>query len=127
MTPSTRRFLVFMAMLLAAGCKTREAPTARAPIVVSNVGFSTPESVAHDPQADVYLVSNINGLPLDVDDNGFISLLSPEGRVLALKWIDGASDSVTLNAPKGIAVSDVYIYVADITVIRRFDRQTGAP
>jgi hypothetical protein len=87
----------------------------------------TPESVLHDPLTDAYLVSNINGSPLEADDNGFISLVSPEGKMLSLKWIDGAADSVTLNAPKGMAVVGEYLYVADLTVLRRFDRRTGAP
>ena len=34
-------------------------------------------------------VSNRNGGPGDMDDNGFISRVSPDGRVLDLKWIDG--------------------------------------
>jgi hypothetical protein len=89
--------------------------------------FATPESVAHDRQDDRYLVSNLNGSPFAEDDNGFISLLDPSGRVIALRWIDGASDSVTLNAPKGVAVIGEFIYVADINVLRRFDRRTGAP
>lgn len=94
---------------------------------VSGVGFSTPESVLHDTEADVYLVSNINGGPLDEDGNGFISRLSPEGEVLELRWIDGAADGVTLNAPKGMAVQGGMLYVADIDCIRMFDRDTGAP
>ncbi len=94
---------------------------------MAKVGFATPESVLHDPLSDLYLVSNINGAPLDADDNGFISLVSPEGKLIALKWIDGAADSVTLNAPKGMAVVGGLLYVADITTVRRFDRRTGAP
>lgn len=94
---------------------------------VSGVGFSTPESVLHDTEADIYLVSNINGGPLDADGNGFISRLSPEGEVLELRWIDGASDGVTLNAPKGMAVQGGMLYVADIDCIRIFDRATGEP
>ena len=100
---------------------------AGSPIIVKDAGFSTPESVLHDPLTDRYLVSNINGGPLDADDNGFISLLADDGQILDLKWIDGAADSVTLHAPKGMAVVGDFIYVADITAIRRFDRRTGMP
>lgn len=100
---------------------------AAAAITVSGVGFSTPESVLHDPGADVYLVSNINGGPLDKDGNGFISRLSPEGEVLELKWIDGEAEGVTLHAPKGMALQDGVLYATDIDCIRRFDASTGAP
>lgn len=88
-------------------------------------GFATPESVLHDATADVYLVSNINGTPTGTDDNGFISRVTPAGQVQSLKWIDGASASVTLHAPKGMAIAGDTLYVSDITAVRMFDRSTG--
>lgn len=97
------------------------------PLVIKDVGFLTPESVLHELTSDTYLVSNINGSPLDKDDNGFISKLSPEGQVLELKWIDGSAPDVELNAPKGLGVSNGKLYVADIDVIRTFDVATGKP
>jgi sugar lactone lactonase YvrE len=96
-------------------------------LTVADVGFSTPESVLHDPDADVYLVANINGAPVDRDGNGFISRVSPEGKVLDLTWIDGAIPGVTLNAPKGMAIVADTLFVTDIDCIRRFHRVTGAP
>ena len=96
-------------------------------VVVADVGLSTPESVLHDTAADVYLVSNINGSAVAEDDNGFISRLSPGGEMLELKWIDGADSAVVLNAPKGMAIQDGTLFVADITCVRRFDAATGAP
>lgn len=95
------------------------------PVVVT--GMATPESAVHDPEADVYLVSNINGGPGDVDDNGFISRISPDGTITHLKWIDGEDPAVTLHAPKGSAVYGDRFYVADIDTVRSFDRTTGAP
>ncbi|MFW6067847.1 MAG: SMP-30/gluconolactonase/LRE family protein [Myxococcota bacterium] len=92
---------------------------------VTDAGFETPESVLYDPEADVYLVSNIQGSPLDEDDNGFISRVSPEGEVLELKWIDGEAGDFTLNAPKGTAIAGGKLYVADIDTVRVFDRETG--
>ncbi len=97
------------------------------PITVADVGFALPESVLHDEVADLYLVSNINGNPLAADGNGFISRVSPTGEVIELKWIDGESDGVTLNAPKGTAIVGDVFYVADISVVRMFDRTTGEP
>jgi DNA-binding beta-propeller fold protein YncE len=94
---------------------------------VENVGLQTPESVLHDAASDVYLVSNINGSPTAVDGNGFISRIDPSGRVLALKWIDGAKPGATLNAPKGMAVAGDVLYVSDINTVRMFDRSTGQP
>ena len=59
--------------------------------------------------------------------NGFISTVSPEGKVLKLKWIDGASENVTLHAPKGLAIYGDRLFVADIDTVRIFDRMTGTP
>lgn len=96
-------------------------------IDVADVGFSVPESALHDSVADVYLVANINGSSGAADGNGFISQVSPEGRVLALKWIDGETEGVTLNAPKGMAIVGDLLFVADIDCVRIFHRTSGEP
>jgi sugar lactone lactonase YvrE len=111
-----------------AGADTIADTTAAAPLMsIADVGLQTPESVLYDEQADVYIVSNINGAPLDADDNGFISRIRPTGAVESLKWIDGGADGVTLNAPKGMALSGDTLFVADIDSVRAFHRSTGTP
>jgi sugar lactone lactonase YvrE len=92
---------------------------------VSWSGMATPESVLHDVERDVYLVSNINGKPLDADNNGYISVLSPDGTVTTPKLIEGGK-KVTLNAPKGMALVKGTLYVSDIDTVRAFDAKTGA-
>lgn len=94
---------------------------------VTDIGLETPESVLHEPDTDVYLVSNINGSPTDRDDNGFISKLTPQGRVVELKWIDGASPDVSLSAPKGMIISGGRLLVTDIDTVRAFDLDSGEP
>lgn len=108
---------------IVAACSETSAPGDF--IDVSNVGFMTPESVLADPAADVYLVSNVNGAPLDRDDNGFVSRITPAGQVADLKWIDGADPAFTLNAPKGMAIRGDSLFVADIDCIRIFHRVSG--
>ncbi|MGK4006253.1 SMP-30/gluconolactonase/LRE family protein [Sorangium sp. So ce1036] len=81
----------------------------------------------YDVDNDRYLVSNINGNPGDRDDNGFISVLSPDGQVTNLKWIEGGKNNVRLDAPTGSAIVKGVLYVADLTTVRRFDLETGAP
>lgn len=103
-----------------------EAASSFVGIRVVDVGFSTPESVLHDTERDVYLVSNINGNPLEKDGNGFISVLSPEGDLVELKWIDGEADGVTLSAPKGMAMMGETLFVTDIDCVRMFDRTSGS-
>jgi len=102
------------------------APAVAPPVVIKDVGLKTPESVLYDAEQDVYLVSNIDGKPDGVDANGFISKIAPDGKVLELKFIDGAKKTSTLNAPKGLAISGTKLYVADITFVKIFDRKTGA-
>lgn len=84
-----------------------------------------PESVLYDSQADVYLVSNVNGKPSDADGNGFISKVTPDGKVAELKWIDGSKKATLLDAPKGLTIAKGTLYVADLTVVRMFDAKTG--
>lgn len=87
-------------------------------------GFQAPESAYYDAADDRILVSNINGGTTDADDNGFILAVNPEdGKVT--KLLDGASPDIKLDAPKGLVVSGDTLYVADITVVRRFDPKSG--
>jgi len=113
--------------LLLFACKKADQQSAAPPPDTAFVidSFKTPESVLYDAAADVYLVSNINGAPAAKDDNGFISKVSPDGHVIARQFIDGADDSVTLNAPKGMGIHGDTLFVADIDAIRMFDRNSG--
>lgn len=88
-------------------------------------GLAGPETVIYDDQADVYLVSNINGKPMEKDDDGFISRLSPSGEMLELKWIDGSKPEVALDSPMGMVLDRDTLYVADADAVRLFDRRTG--
>ena len=81
----------------------------------------TPESVLHDEEQDVYLVSNIDGPSTAKDGNGFIARITPEGKVDKLKFIEG------LDAPKGMALRGDELWVADIDKVRVFDRVSGKP
>lgn len=89
--------------------------------------LSTPESVLHDTKADVYLISNLVGAPLAKDNNGRIARMAPDGQLLAAAWIEGGRNGVELHAPKGLCLHDEVLWVADIDVLRRFDRRSGAP
>ncbi len=83
-------------------------------------GFSDPESVAHDPTQDVLYVSNVAGEAMAKDGKGFISRLSPDGKIVALEWATG------LDAPKGMAVVGERLYVSDIDALVAIDTKSGA-
>lgn len=99
--------------------------------LIENIGFIKPESVVHDTENDVYLVANINGSVPGKAGNGFISRVSPDGKLLDLKWIDGSAKGVALNRPSGLAVANGVLYVADgigesgRSVVRLFSLDTG--
>jgi hypothetical protein len=83
-------------------------------------GFAQPESVLPDPDRNHLIVSNIDGDAGTADGKGFLSLLSMDGSILNLHWID------SLDAPKGMALVDGRLYVSDLTRLRVFDAGTGA-
>ena len=114
------------AAMLAAGCCTG-SKCSYVDFTLAE-GLSTPESALHDSASDLYLVSNIHGSPFGDDGQaGYISRIRPDGTVENLRWIDGATEGVELNAPKGLGVLEDTLYVADVTAVRKFDRNTGAP
>jgi hypothetical protein len=86
-----------------------------------------PESVLHDPQQDVYFISNLNGGLLVVDNNGFISRVNAKDMKVDLEWIKAGKNGVRLDAPKGMAIVGDTLYVSDIGTVRMFDRRTGMP
>jgi sugar lactone lactonase YvrE len=102
----------------------REVATTAA--VFAMGGFSTPESVLHDPDEDHYLVANIEGSPVERDENGFISKVSPDGEMIEAHFIRGGNSGHGLSAPKGMAISGELLYVADIDRVFAFHRKTGA-
>ncbi|MSR07832.1 MAG: hypothetical protein EXR93_12330 [Gemmatimonadetes bacterium] len=115
--------------ILAAACAPKQEQAAPPPavITVSDSAIKTPESVIFDAAGDMYFVSNINGTPLAKDNNGFISHVMPGGMVHEAHWIQGGAKGVTLNAPKGMGIKGDSLFVADIDVVRVFNRETGAP
>ena len=135
------RGLCLLVAILTAACDLRLERTTKAlptpaekaalfpppPAASIITGLLGPESVLHDPEQDVYFISNINGGLLDVDGNGFISRVDPDTMAVDLHWIEGGKNGVQLDGPKGMAVAGNFLYVADVTAVRRFDRRTGAP
>jgi sugar lactone lactonase YvrE len=91
------------------------------------IGFRGPESVRYDPEQDVWFVSNMAGAGSVRDGYGYISRVSASNPDSAIVFAEGGKNGVTLNAPKGLAIQGDTLWAADITVLRGFDRRTGAP
>ncbi|GJM04097.1 MAG: ATP/GTP-binding protein [marine bacterium B5-7] len=82
-------------------------------------GFASPESVVYDPVLNHLYVSNVNGGPLDKDGNGYISIVSMDGRIINEKWVTG------LDGPMGLALSGRTLYTADIDALVAIDVNHG--
>jgi DNA-binding beta-propeller fold protein YncE len=90
-------------------------------------GLRHPAGILVDPPTETYFISNQNGGATERDNNGFITKLNRDGKVVALKFIEGGQHGVTLHAPKGMVLVDRILYVADIDHVRGFDVRSGRP
>jgi hypothetical protein len=89
--------------------------------------LQSPYSFVNDPIEKSYFISSVNGEAETADNNGFITKLNPNGKLLNLKFIQGGKDDVILHAPKGMALVEHVLYVADLNTLRGFDTATGKP
>jgi sugar lactone lactonase YvrE len=91
------------------------------------IGFQGPESVRYDAEQDVFFVSNMTGAGSTKDGNGYITRVSASNPDSGVVFAQGGVNGVVLDAPKGLAIHGDTLWAADITVLRGFDRRTGAP
>ncbi len=119
------------AAALAAACATTGSSTPAAtdasggPVTLG--GFNGSEAATYDAEHDRFLVSNTGGGPAQpdqVDNNGFIVALNPDGTVQNARWAAGG-DTVQLRSPLGIEAANGVAYLADTPFVRRFDLDTG--
>jgi len=87
--------------------------------VLTNLGLTNSECIRYDAANDRYIISNLN--TRGPENNGYISLMSPDGAITNLKFIEGGKNGATLY------IQNDMIWVADITHMRKFDLKTGAP
>ncbi len=89
--------------------------------------FRTAESCTFDPARNLILAMN-NGIPQNLEENdGFVSLINPDGTVHTSKWIGATRDGLTLNQPLGSAIANGVLYAVDINTVRMFDLASGRP
>jgi hypothetical protein len=82
--------------------------------------FKVPESVLYDQKNQVLYVSNIDGTdPWGKDDKGSIGKLGLDGKVIAVEWVKG------FQSPKGMAVHNGILYVADLDQLVSVDISKG--
>jgi sugar lactone lactonase YvrE len=83
--------------------------------------LKTPESVLYDAGGRVLYVANIDGKePWAKDNAGSIGKVGLDGKVIAAEWVKG------LQAPKGMALHNGKLWVADIDRMVVIDVAKGA-
>jgi len=109
----TATILIPLGLALSAGPLTGQT----LPHVRTLSGFAAPEGVVVDPATGMAYVSNMASPPETFwkdTGKGFISRLRPDGTLDALRWVE-STDAFVLNQPKGMAIQDGNLYVADNT------------
>jgi len=116
------KFFGVLTLLISAGILQAQDRTAENPVTLvwqSDAVFKVPESITYDPASKILYISNIDGKPAEKDGKGFISKVSPDGKIIKLDWVSG------LNAPKGSAISGGRFYLSDVDHLIEIDLVTG--
>jgi hypothetical protein len=114
------------------------APLDLSPNVTVYGSFRFSESCTFDETRDLIIAMNRGMAQNQVPNDGYVSLINPDGSVHTLKWIGATRDGLTLNAPLGSYIHQGMLYAADrdggteedpdvVTVIRWFDLASGEP
>lgn len=96
------------------------------------------ESCSWDASRNLIVVPNRGAEQKQVPNDGFVSLIKPDGSVHTSRWIGATRDGLVLNQPFGSDIRNGKLYLADsdgdtadgaprVSVIRLFDMATGAP
>jgi len=81
--------------------------------------FTTVESTLYDQGNNIIYASNIEGDASKKDGKGSVGKLKPDGTVINARWATG------LNAPKGMALLNGKLYVADIDELVEINTTDG--
>jgi len=89
--------------------------------------FRFSESCTFDPQKNLIVAMNAGIDQALTQNDGYVSLINPDGSVHTSKWIGATRDGLTLNHPRGSAISGGVLYTVDEGVLRSFDLASGQP
>jgi len=112
-----KKTLSLITILLLTGCLDSNS-TLKEQYKSSGENLSIPESVVYDKIQNSIFASNVNSIKSSnpwTNNNGFISKLDKNGKVIKLKWVVG------LQAPKGLAVYKNYLFASDLNQVVKID------
>lgn len=89
--------------------------------------FHFSESCTFDPERNLILAMNNGERGDGTENDGFVSLINPDGSVHTPKWIGVTRDGLELHHPLGSAVRNGVLYTVDTGHVRSFDLRTGRP
>lgn len=116
-----REFLL-LTICLYVGCSASEPPpflvdNTQKPLVIPN--FETPTAICTD--GTYHYVANMGKylLPVSLDGDGYISKITPSGRIIRRKFLTG------LDAPSDLMVVDSMLLMTDVDRIKGFTLSSG--
>ena len=89
--------------------------------------FHFSESCTFDADRNLILAMNNGNRGDGTENDGFVSLINPDGSVHTPKWIGVTRDGLELHQPLGSAIANGSLFTVDVGFVREFDLETGAP
>ncbi|MFK7865326.1 MAG: hypothetical protein AB8B95_13990 [Pseudohongiellaceae bacterium] len=89
--------------------------------------FHFSESCTFDSQRNLILAMNNGNRGDGTENDGFVSLINPDGSVHTPKWIGVTRDGLELHQPLGSAIKNGVLYTVDTGHVRSFDLASGQP
>jgi len=89
--------------------------------------FRFAESCTYDTSRNLIVAMNRGMGRNEVANDGYVSLLNPDGTVHTTKWIGVNRNGLTLEDPLGSALQGGVLYAADLDHVRKFNITTGEP
>lgn len=89
--------------------------------------FHFSESCTFDPQRNLILAMNNGNRGDGTENDGFVSLINPDGSVHTPKWIGASRDGLELHQPLGSAIRNGRLYTVDTGHVKSFDLASGRP
>lgn len=89
--------------------------------------FHFSESCTFDPNKNLILAMNNATRGDGTENDGFVSLINPDGSVHTPKWIGATRTGLELHHPLGSAISNGVLYTVDVGYVRSFDLASGRP
>lgn len=89
--------------------------------------FHFTESCTFDADKNLILAMNAGNRGEGDEEDGFVSLINPDGSVHTARWIGATRDGLALRDPLGSAVQGGVLYTVDIGFLRSFDLASGRP